>query len=396
MIIRTTILLVATCLAACGPADPGLPVLDPEGTYMEMITRLDEQYPGRGQDVFNDSIKDRSMAYALILRAESNRYVHTKAIDALQRMRTCARWLMDNADLNNDGVPGYGLADPWDAFNDGTTNPPYQEYVITTAMCIEALQDHYAVEPDTAGLQRMRGLVLACVHPFLSARYDAPGGMLAYSRNPNDAQYDVFNSSVHLAGQLQRISSWVVDTVLKEKLEGKAARIMGILASQARTTTGGGICWSYGTTENSALNDLLHASYIAEGIREYQRHGGDRSIDIVRVMAHFNDFLRAGHWYEHSSPTWRDDPFDTRLWALGQLMYTLAQEGGSEEARTTVWPQLCQYHVGGGRFKLKRDDHRVLIRQQAHVLLGLSHLLFGTAGKGGAAGFGLEDPVSMR
>jgi len=202
------------------------------------------------------------------------------------------------------------------------------------------------------------------------------------SRNPNDAHYEVFNSSVHLAGQLQRISTWAADTLLKERLADRAARIMGILATQARTTTGGSINWSYGTAENSALNDLLHASYIAEGIREYQRYGSDRSIDIVQVMAHFDDFGRAGYWYEHSDPTWRQDPFETRLWTLGQLMYTLAREGREEEARATLWPQLCQYHLGGGRFRLKRNDERALVRQEAHVQLGESHFLFGPAYNG--------------
>jgi hypothetical protein len=363
-------------LIACGPAGPGQPEFDPAATYMAMVESLDPDQPGRGRDVFNDTVKDRAMAYALILRAEANRYAHTRAADALARMRTCARWLMDNHDLNGDGVPGYGLADPWDAFGDGTINPPFQEYIITTAMCIEALQDHYAVAPDTTGLQAMRQLVVGCVEPFLSDRYDAPGGMLAYSRNPNDAHYDVFNSSVYFAGQLQRISTWVTDTVLKTRLEAKAARIMATLATWSRDTGHGGICWPYGTMANSALNDLLHASYIAEGIREYQRHGGDRTIDLWRVMAHFDDFVRRGRWYEHSSPGWRDDPYATRAWSLGQALYTLALEGRLEEARSTLWPQLGQYHMGGGRFRLKRDDDRTLVRHEAHVLLGLSHLLF--------------------
>lgn len=368
-------------MGSCGPRDPGLPTLDPMTTYHEMVAALDQEHPGRGRDIFNDTIKDRAMAYALVLRAEALRYTSTQELDALVRMRRCADWLMENDDLNGDGIPGYGLADPWDAFGDGTVNPPYQEYIITTAMCIEAMQDKYEADPDTTGLHRMRRLVLACVDPFLDTRYDGPNGMLAYSRNPNDAGKDVFNSSIYLAGQLQRASTWAGDSVLSIRLAAKATAIMGVLEAHAHSSPTGGLFWHYAIAEKSAPNDLLHASYIAEGIREYQRFGGDRAIDVGKVMAQFADFHRGGYWYEQRERNWQKDPFDTRLWSLGQLMYTLAQEGEVEKMRGTLWPQLCQYHLGDGHFMFKRADQRALVRHEAHLLLGLGRMLFGPGGE---------------
>ncbi|MGV3636601.1 MAG: hypothetical protein ACO1NQ_03035 [Flavobacteriales bacterium] len=341
-----------------------------------MLRGLDPRHPGRGQDIFNDTLKDRAMAYALILRAEANRYASTGAPDARDRVMVCTEWLMANSDLNGDGVAGYGLADPWDAFGDGTTNPAYQEYVITTAMCIEALQDRYALVDDTTGIRAMRQLVLACVQPFLSDRYDSPGGLLTYSRNPNDALHDVFNSSIHMAGQLQRIASWVPDTVERGRLTRKARSIMRVLEAHQLRGGSGAISWTYGLAPNSPPNDLLHASYIAEGIREYRAFGGATTLELEAVIAHFEAFARPPHWYENCVADWQEDPYATRLWSLGQLLYTLAREGRSATIVSTVWPQLCQYHMGQGRFRLKRGDDRVLIRHQAHVLLGASYMLY--------------------
>lgn len=363
-------------LSSCGPQEPGLPVLDPMTTYHAMLGQLDPLHPGRGQDIFNDTLKDRAMAYALILRAEAHRFASTAAPDAQDRVMTCAAWLMANSDLNGDGIPGYGLADPWDAFGDGTTNPAFQEYVITTAMCVEALQDRYDLLNDTTGLAAMRTLVLACVEPFLSDRYDSPGGLLTYSRNPNDAQHDVFNSSIHMAGQLQRMASWVEDPVWRNKLTRKADGIISVLVAHQKRTTEGALFWTYGLTPDSPPNDLLHASYIVEGIREYRAFGGSVKVDFEAAIANFGAFADPPHWYENSVTDWQEDPYATRLWSLGQLLYTLAREGRSEVIEASLWPQVCQYHLGAGRFKLKRDDDRVLVRHQAHLLLGASYLLF--------------------
>jgi hypothetical protein len=363
-------------LSSCGPREPGLPVLDPMTTYHAIIAQLDPNFPGRGLDVFNDTVKDRAMAYALILRAEANRFASTAAPDARDRVMTCTAWLMANSDLNGDGIPGFGLADPWDAFGDGTTNPAYQEYVITTAMCVEALQDRYALLDDTAGLTAMRALVLACVEPFLSDRYDSPGGLLTYSRNPNDAMHDVFNSSIHMAGQLQRMSSWVEDQAVRERLRRKADGIIKVLVAHQKRTEEGALFWTYGLAPNSPPNDLLHASYIVEGIREYRAFGGSAVVDLDAAVANFEAFADPPHWYENSVADWQEDPYATRLWSLGQLLYTLAKEGRHDEIEGTLWPQLCQYQVGQGRFKMKRDDDRVLVRHQAHVLLGASYFLF--------------------
>jgi len=368
--------IVAVGFSSCGPGEPGLPVLDPLETYHAMLDQLDPRSPGRGQDVFNDTLKDRAMAYALILRAEANRFARTAAPDARDRVMTCTAWLMTNSDLNGDGVAGYGLADPWDAFGDGTTNPAYQEYVITTAMCVEALQDRYDLLDDTTGLATMRALVLACVEPFLSDRYDSPGGLLTYSRNPNDAHHDVFNSSIHMAGQLQRMASWVESPDVREKLTRKADGIISVLVAHQKRTAEGALFWTYGLAPNSPPNDLLHASYIVEGIREYRAFGGSVEVDLEAAIANFEAFADPPHWHENSVADWQEDPYATRLWSLGQLLYTLAREGRSEVVEASLWPQVCQYHVGGGRFKLKRDDDRVLVRHQAHVLLGASYFLF--------------------
>lgn len=364
---------LALLTTGCTSAPARLQTLDPVATYEAMLDRLDQDHLGQGLDIFNDSIKDQSMAYALILRAEANRYHHGGALDALERTRRCGQWLLDNADRDGDAIMGFGLADAWDAFQDSTINPADHEYTITTSLCVEALLDWYAIEArDTLLQQEIHQVVQGCLAPYVGTTWDSPVGIPSYSLSASDRAYDVFNPGIHLAGQLQRVSRH--DLPGNNAYARKAASIMEAAAAYALPSPSGSTYWNYGVQRPSA-NDLVHASYIAEGIRAYLHHGGSTTIPWDKVVAHFDDFGKNDLWYEHPRPAAQDDAYHTRLWALAQLLYSMALEGRDVEIERTLWPQLCQYQGGRG-FKLRRADERILVRHEAHLLLGLSYWLF--------------------
>jgi len=49
------------------------------------------------------------MTYAPILMAETLHFRHFPTKEGRQRIRTAVRWFMDNADLDRDGLVGWGL-----------------------------------------------------------------------------------------------------------------------------------------------------------------------------------------------------------------------------------------------------------------------------------------------
>src|SRR5690606_28752402 len=72
---RISIILVILFVTGC--AEQGEPLPAPEHLYQTLLTRSDQASPGSGIDIFNDTVKDRPMAYALILSAEVQRVFHS-------------------------------------------------------------------------------------------------------------------------------------------------------------------------------------------------------------------------------------------------------------------------------------------------------------------------------
>jgi hypothetical protein len=315
------------------------------------------------------------MAYGLIMMAEANRFEHTHDSSALLRLRQAGIWLIQNSDLNENGIHGYGLADAWDAFGDGTENQAHQEYTITTAIALAGLVDWYLVDFNPDFRMSAKSTLLEIINPFLDTTFDSPIGIPAYSLSNNDLKYDVYNPAAYLAGQMMRSASIVEDSVLALKLEKKSRQIIETIMSRAIENDRTGIRWNYGTSINRP-NDLVHASYIVEGLREYKLAGGIDSLDLEPIMNHFDDFYSDGRWYEYAQKKKQKGRINSRLWGLGMLMYTLSRNEEFTRIEQTLWPQLEEYHLGNGRFRFKENDDRQMIRQDAHLLLGLSYYVY--------------------
>ncbi len=349
--------------------------ISPENAYSEIIERLDLSYPGRGLDIFDEQLLDRPMAYGLILSAESNRYKFTEDSLALKIARVSGQWLLDNSDINDNGIHGYGLADAWDAFSDNTINPANQEYTITTAIAIKGLIDWYKIEKDSLKRKEISKCILNCIIPYLDSTYDSPIGIPAYSLNLYDIIYDVYNPAIFLAGQMQRFSRLIDNDSLRKVLSQKSETIIEILFSDYRIDENGNYYWDYGV-QIKQPNDLVHACYILEGIRDYKKSGGNINTSWDNLSGHFDLFYVNNRWYEYIVPEYQNEEYNCRLWALGMLMYSLALEKDFNRIELTLWPQINEYYTGNGQFKLRINNDRIMLRQNAHLLLGLSYYLF--------------------
>ena len=315
------------------------------------------------------------MAYALILSAESNKYKYVKNTKILDRIRICGKWLLNNSDLNGNGIHGYGLADSWDAFSDKTVNESNTEYTITNGLVLNSLLNWYAIEEDKTLKKEIYTTILNIIQPYLNDTFDTPNGLVTYSLNLNDKDKDVFNPAVYIAGQFQRISKITNPKSLETQLTDKATTIINSLLKHKLYDFQGNIYWNYGI-EIKIPNDLVHTCYILEGVREYEHFNGKTQVEWTKILKHLLHFKFYGRWYERIGKKYQNRKSSSRLWALGMLMYTLAKEELYQEIKITLWPQILEYHLGNGRFRFHKYNQSKLIRQEAHLLLGLSYYIY--------------------
>src|SRR5688500_15538813 len=116
------------------------------GSSIEVYRNFLELFPqtrvGWGREPRFPGSSLQPMTYALVALAEA------RVSDVVRPGRgvRAVRWLLRNADLDQDRRPGWGLPHEWDAFNDGVgaagaTNPRHHPYTTTTAFVLQSLAD---------------------------------------------------------------------------------------------------------------------------------------------------------------------------------------------------------------------------------------------------------------
>ena len=353
---------------------PISPRINPHRAYQSMIERFDNDFPGRGLDVFNDTLKDRPMAYALILLAEANRYFSTKDASSITLIRKCGNWLFENADLDEDSVPGYGLADAWDAFNDSTINHAHTEYTVTTALACRALMAWQDVEAQTDSYIIVQELIRQCLSPYLEDSLNSIAGIPAYSTASSDSNYDVYNSALLVANEMISFGHRYPDDSLSDLFLKKGFEVRDSVISWGMRCDNGVRYWNY-SKQNNRANDLVHALYMIEGLRRNYEPGLPDSA-WHNYVDHIFDFVVDGTWYDHSVERYQKDSHLARLWSMGSLLGTLSKEGKDEIIEHQLLEQLLAYQIEPGKYRIRPNDDRSFIRMEAHLLFGLSEYLF--------------------
>jgi len=60
---------------------------------------------------------------------------------------------------------------------------------------------------------------------------------------------------------------------------------------------------------------------------------------------------------------------------MGMLLYSLSKDDDQYDFNALA-KQISEYKLQSGFFKMRLNDDRILIRQEAHLLYGLSHYLY--------------------
>ena len=342
----------------------------------EVHARFDPDFPGRGvTDYPGHTAADIPKSYAMLLLAELERRRHGIEPELPDLTKTSGRWLLDNAALSGDGTVGWGVPIAWDAYGDGSVNPPNTIYSISTAIVADALLTWMETTPGAPG-QEIISRLSSALDTFASAPR-TPSGLLPYSLEASDRQYDTFNPAAYLAGQMQRFAKYAEDQELATRLRAAADATVASLIENHQVSKSGSWYWLYSIQE-AVSNDLPHASYIIEGLRTYVREGGRLSdkIDLDAVLAHVGDFFD-----EEGAPrAWPDFQENIarppRLYDLGMALHLTCSEPAIEQLSDKFLAALPSYRTSDAEF-LKypagtKDQQPLIVNEyEAYLWRGL-------------------------
>lgn len=348
-------------------------------SYEQLRGRLDPANPGRGiADYPGNPVSDVPKAYAMVLIAEAERRRHDPDHD-LGLARTCARWLLEHADENADGVLGWGVPVAWDAYGDGSENPVDTEYAISTSLVVQALLDwsEFSLESDR---DRIQQVVAESLAEWANPAHLSKSGMLAYSLRESDRRYDTFNPAAHLAGQMQRFST-IAEPGLATTLSEAADQTMQVLLDHVRNDSDGNWYWSYSIQEDTP-NDLAHAVYIMQGIDTYVAQGGRfrEEFDMARIAGHLHAFLPSDEGFLFAWPTFREDvKYPARSYDIGAALWFCASRPELDSLSGRLAGFIPMYLKDDGSYRKYPDagdkkggDDMAVGEYQAYVLAGLS------------------------
>lgn len=417
MHLKSGLILTLTIVAGCSHSIPRSRAVDPQlaADYQALISMFPEDDQGVGRETIFKTVEEQPMTYGLILMAEGARFARTANPEAARRVRKAARWVIDNQDLDRDGQPGWGLPQAWDAFQDGSTNPPNQPYTITTALVMYGLLDSLKTPvwtPDEREeIQRLLARVAVRWCGFWSEGFS--GGFFWYSSSRADALFAV-NSPAMMMGAMARVlreqsSSLTADQhkLVQQRIDDQARAVVATVGLRD-----GLPYWAYMPLPNfrnsDRPNDLIHHVYTLWGVEVYRDCGGTVRLpwNCEQAVGSLDRFWREGRIVEFpevlstTRPAGSSQPAGTSrsatpgkpsgvanspaiLWSAGMLLGGYARWGDRAGASRTLeaikrdygpWPNLRLYPPE------RSGDNGFYSRYAAHVLLGMAWHVFDERG----------------
>lgn len=369
--------------------------------YSDLLAQFPEDHQGEGPEPSGQvGNVHQPKTYALIVSAETLHLLALPNDESRRRIRKAVRWLLDNADLDKDGIPGWGFPYAWDAFSDGTLTPAYTPYTIDTAFVLLGLLDALKIQSFWADAERWEILNVirkVCVQWSEDTWSDtAKGGFFWYSRSAFDAHF-VTNVSAMFATALWRAITEHGDAFSDSQYQFIQTRVdqaMAEIVSQVIWRNDAPF-WNYIPLPNffnqDKPNDLLHHAYIlwsGEVYRSSEQHIR-LPWSLSQAFNSLDRFWREGKIYdfpqdipyESEQKSFNDRPASIR--GLGMLLAFYSQWGSYQKAVETF--KVIDRDYGPlPTLRLRPDipstQNTFYPRFFAHTLWGLSLLAFGKRG----------------
>lgn len=290
--------------------------------------------------------------------------------------RSAGKFLIDHADERKDGFPGWGVPLAWDPYGDGSINPAHTKYSVSTGIVIDALLDWVATDPE-APKARVLELVRGAIIPYLHDGTLSPSGLLPYSLEAVDRQYDTFNSAAYLAGAIQRYTTFEMDPEMKARMRAVVDKTVAAHLAHKQVAASGSWFWHYSISEK-VPNDMAHAGYIMHGMRLYADHGGTFAgrLDIKAIEEHLGDFVDPATGRIFAWPNFRTDAnTPARSYDLGMGLYLVCRSG-SDALRAPYLAALPAYRTKTEsylKYPPKQGQPDLAVREyEGYILLGLA------------------------
>lgn len=384
-------LLVFHCrVVAAEPDSPKLQAA--KAGYQSLLALFPEDSQGRGIDNFQpDRVSDQPMTYGLVLSAEAIRFKKFPTHEGSRRIHKAAEWLVQNSDLDHDGIPGWGLPQPWDAFADGTTNGPNHPYTITTAIVLNGLLDALSVRDFGTKAERqeaqalIKQVILHWCRDLWAEGFG--GGFFWYSPCPCDANFSV-NAPAMFLGSMSRFLREQGDIANPEErkfIESRADDLAKAIVNTVKMREGAPY-WLYLPMPNRynrrSPNDLVHQVYTLWGIEVYRDCGGRVKLPWTRKQAieSVDRYLHDGRVFSLAKDEIPNSNQKSVLWGTGSMLAFYGKWGSKGQA-SHAFEALVREHGPLPSLRLyPRDsskDDKFFPRQAVHALWGMAYYCFG-------------------
>ncbi len=358
-----------------------------ERAYASLLALFDEDRQGYGTDTHLAYVGDQPMTLGLVLSSEAIRHLRNADDESTRRIRKAVEGLLLSQDLDKDGAPGWGIPQPWDAWGDGTENPPHHPYTITTAMVMNGLLDALALADVCTEKQREEMLTLLVdvsrrwCRDVWSEGYG--GGYFWYSPRRVDDVFGINASSMFLGALTRLVTEHgaVLDPADRELFLNRTDRLATAIVTTVERRQGAPF-WRYAPApnryNNRGRNDLVHHVYTLWGIETYRDCGGKVNVPWSRseAIASVDRFWQEDHPVRFATDSEGEPGAPPRLWSVGMMLAFYGSWGPAEEADRCyrsiyrhygAWPQLMLLPSAC-------SDSRTpfYARHASHVLYGLA------------------------
>jgi hypothetical protein len=365
----------------------------PEGArlYDVLLTKFPVEHQGLGLDAAQKpGLTEQPMTYALVLSSEAIHYRNNPNAESKLRIQKALDWLIFNQDLNHDGIPGWGLPLPWDAFSDGTINDANHPYTITTSIVLNSFLDvldapNLITTEQRNIIKELLGKVM--VHwsnQLWSKGYG--GGYFWYSPNSWDNIFSI-NAPAMFLGSMARYLKSYADQLPRadyQLVESRADDLAKAIVATVKLRHGLPY-WDYNPIPNKfnnrlVENDLVHQVYILWGVELYRN-----TINHISFPWSTQQSLQSlrSYWHENSLYGFpQDEKFNPKysaLWGVGAMIAFESVYGTHPEAKRCVEFLDKAYGPLPDLTLTPRHDTKVqpfYPRQASHALWGLAYYYF--------------------
>jgi hypothetical protein len=362
-----------------------------DNQYTLLLAKFPLEHQGLGLDAAQKpGLTDQPMTFALVLSSEAIRYKTNPNLESKNRIRDASTWLLDNQDLDHDGIPGWGLPLPWDAFSDGSINGPNHVYTITTAIVLNGFLDALEVKGLFSATEQtqikdlIKRVMLHWCSNLWSTGYG--GGYFWYSPSACDNIFSINAPAMYLGSMARYLKAYpeFLSAADYKFIESHADLLAKAILSTVRLRDG---CpyWAYEPIPNKfnnreVENDLVHQVYILWGVELYRSCIGH--VVFPWNIQHSLQSLR-NNWKNDILYGYPQDvkinPKASALWGIGAMIAFEATYGSHEEAKRVVEYLNKAYGPIPDLSLTPRRNGKsspFYPRQVAHVLWGLSYYYY--------------------